>query len=86
MEWQNVMQHDHNKERESFSKCNDVIVPKPAPRLSRTAGKLSNRPYNSKEAVDNPANVLADLNLSTAELEQLINDRILILPSGISKL
>lgn len=87
IDWKDVMQHDHNRTRETFVKFHDnLIAPKPAPRLSRTPGQLSTRLANSSEAVEEAANILADLKLSSVELEQLINDKILTLPKVPVKL
>ncbi|XP_065357413.1 alpha-methylacyl-CoA racemase [Calliphora vicina] len=87
LDWRDVMQHDHNKMRESFVKLDDnLIAPKPAPRLSRSPGKLSTRSSNSPEAIEEAANVLGDLKLSPVELEELVNDRVLILPQPSAKL
>ncbi|XP_037823426.1 alpha-methylacyl-CoA racemase [Lucilia sericata] len=87
LDWHDVMQHDHNNERNSFVKLEDnTIAPQPAPRLSRTPGKLSMRSSKSPEAIEEAANVLGDLKLSPAALEKLLRDKVLILPNATAKL
>lgn len=87
LDWNDVMQHDHNEARESFVKLNDnLIAPKPAPRLSRTPGVLSTRPSSSVTAVEEATNIIKDLQLTQSELEKLIANGILILPDNAAKL
>ncbi|XP_061401112.1 alpha-methylacyl-CoA racemase [Musca vetustissima] len=82
VDWENVMEHDHNKTRQAFEKLDDgCLAPTPAPRLSRTPGKLSTRPCTSAEAVEESLDILKDLKLSNKELQKLVSDKVLILPA-----
>lgn len=87
LNWSEVMQHDHNKFRESFAKLDDgITVPKPAPRLSRTPGSLSTRPITSPEAIQEAFDILKDLKLDSKELQKLVNNKVLVLPNLPAKL
>ncbi|XP_034098076.1 alpha-methylacyl-CoA racemase [Drosophila albomicans] len=78
VEWQEAAEHHHNAERASFERSEDSLVPRPAPRLSRTPGKLRHH------ANDN--GVLEDLQLTPEELRHLQEDGVLTLPSTQHKL
>lgn len=88
VDWQDVMKHKHNSERQAFEKIGDenmdstLLAPKPAPILSRTPGKLSKRPCSAAEAVNQAMDLLNSLNLGQAELQELVNDNVLTLPAG----
>ncbi|XP_037958631.1 alpha-methylacyl-CoA racemase isoform X2 [Teleopsis dalmanni] len=82
VEWEDVMKHDHNKERESFQIIDNTIVPKPAPRLSRTPGNVDPN-FDIKQQF---STVLKELNLSKTELQKLIDEKILFLPQHTAKL
>ncbi|KAH8263129.1 hypothetical protein KR044_004826 [Drosophila immigrans] len=78
VEWQESAEHDHNAERKSFERVGDSMAPSPAPRLSRTPGKLrKNADLKS---------VLDDLQLSPEQLRQLQEDDVLTLPTMRQKL
>lgn len=82
VDWENVMEHEHNKARQAFQKLDDgCLAPNPAPRLSRTPGKLSTRPSLSSEAVEESLDIIRDLKLSSQELQKLVNEKVLILPT-----
>ncbi|KAH8400450.1 hypothetical protein KR222_000005 [Zaprionus bogoriensis] len=73
VQWQDVQKHDHNAQRESFERVGDVCAPRPAPRLSRTPGRL-------RQNADSAANSLLDeLELEPAQLRKLQEDGVLTL-------
>lgn len=74
VDWQKVQEHDHNAMRESFEQVGDTIAPRPAPRLSRTPGKLR------KNAQDDLKFVIDELNLKPEQLQQMQEDGVLTLP------
>ncbi|XP_034474422.1 alpha-methylacyl-CoA racemase [Drosophila innubila] len=74
VDWQKVQEHDHNATRKSFEKVGDSFAPRPAPRLSRTPGKLMNNAQNDLKSV------IDELNLKPEQLQQLQSDGVLTLP------
>ncbi|KAH8392184.1 hypothetical protein KR215_002606 [Drosophila sulfurigaster] len=78
VEWQEAAEHRHNAERASFERFEDSLVPRPAPRLSRTPGKF--RQHANGNAV------LEDLQLTPEQLRQLQEDGVLTLPTTQHKL
>ncbi|XP_073825650.1 alpha-methylacyl-CoA racemase-like [Musca autumnalis] len=82
IDWESVLDHDHNKTRRSFEKLDDgCLAPCPAPRLNRTPGKLSTLPSTSSEAIEEALDMIRDLKLSNVELQKLVSDKVLILPT-----
>lgn len=87
LDWSQVLEHDHNATRKGFERLDDnIVAPAPAPRLKRTPGKLSTRPSSSREAEEEALDLVRDLKLSSAELKELVDDKILLLPSSNAKL
>lgn len=91
VDWQDVMKHDHNKSRRAFERLDDddvdsLLAPQPAPRLSRTPGKLAKLPSSSSAAVEEALEIIRDLHLSSDELKNLVNEKVLLLPSSQAKL
>ncbi|XP_017032951.1 alpha-methylacyl-CoA racemase [Drosophila kikkawai] len=73
LDYREVHKHDHNKERESFGIIQDMPAPCPAPRLSRTPGKLPEKPVKQIELID-------ELELNPQELKDLLEAGVLELP------
>uniref|UniRef100_A0A1A9WHK6 Alpha-methylacyl-CoA racemase n=1 Tax=Glossina brevipalpis TaxID=37001 RepID=A0A1A9WHK6_9MUSC len=81
LDWDSVMTHPHNVERQSFTFLNNIPVPQPAPRLSRSPGTLDTKPRSSKEANDDVLDILIqELKLDSNELKNLIEKDIIQLP------
>ncbi|XP_016976018.1 alpha-methylacyl-CoA racemase [Drosophila rhopaloa] len=75
LDYREVHKHDHNKERESFEVIQGTPVPRPAPLLSRTPGKLP-------KATDNKqlGSLIEELDLKPQELKDLLDSGVLTLP------
>ncbi|XP_030383064.1 alpha-methylacyl-CoA racemase [Scaptodrosophila lebanonensis] len=73
VDWQDVMKHDHNAERQAFDRFGDTWAPRPAPRLSRTPGKL--------RSTCQQQSIFEEIDLKPAEMQKLVADGVLILPS-----
>ncbi|XP_044596518.1 alpha-methylacyl-CoA racemase isoform X2 [Cotesia glomerata] len=71
----NVYKHPHNKERQSFSLENKIVVPKPAPRLSRTPGQSSAK-LQSPLAGENSREVLLNYGFDEREINEFIQSGI----------
>jgi alpha-methylacyl-CoA racemase len=61
-------EHPHNKERETFVDVNGAIQPAPAPRFSRTPGKIHRPPPSPGEHTDE---VLGEWGFASDELGRL---------------
>ncbi|XP_073825672.1 alpha-methylacyl-CoA racemase-like [Musca autumnalis] len=82
IDWESVLDHDHLKSRHTFEKLDDgCLAPCPAPLLSRTPGQLSTRPSTSSEAIEEALDMLRDLKLSKVEMQKLVRNKVLILPT-----
>ncbi|KAL9930500.1 alpha-methylacyl-CoA racemase isoform 1-T1 [Glossina fuscipes fuscipes] len=81
LDWHCAMTHAHNVERQSFDLVDNIPVPQPAPRLSRTPGTLKTKSQSSKEAADDALDMLIqELQLDTYELKNLVKEDIIQLP------
>ncbi|XP_017082409.1 alpha-methylacyl-CoA racemase [Drosophila eugracilis] len=74
LDYRDVHNHDHNKERQSFEMIQDAPVPRPAPLLSRTPGRLA------KTSDDKQLELIDELDLKPQELKDLLNSGVLTLP------
>lgn len=74
LDWQQAHKHDHNAERHSFERVDDNWAPRPAPRLSRTPGKLRTTTETDVK------NFLDELDVKPEKLRQLQEEGVLILP------
>ncbi|XP_017152916.1 alpha-methylacyl-CoA racemase-like [Drosophila miranda] len=74
LDYTKVHQHAHNKERQSFGLLGDAVAPRPAPRLSRTPGKLPKAESTKQEEL------IGDLELKPEELKRLLESGVLTLP------
>ncbi|XP_076184085.1 alpha-methylacyl-CoA racemase isoform X2 [Ptiloglossa arizonensis] len=73
-----VALHAHNKERNTFTTVeDDVLIPKPAPHLSRSSGKSKGHQRNP-EPGEHTTEILTELNLKSKEIADLISNRIVI--------
>src|SRR5208282_1231951 len=61
-------QHPHNRHRGTFVEQEGVVQPGPAPRFSRTPGKIQRPPASPGQHTDE---ALRDWGFSNAELEKL---------------
>jgi alpha-methylacyl-CoA racemase len=68
LNWDEAPEHPHNKARDTYVEIDGVIKPAPAPRFSRTPGRVQ-RPPASKGA--HTEEVLAAFGLSLDEIERL---------------
>jgi alpha-methylacyl-CoA racemase len=68
LNWDEAPEHPHNKARDTYVEIDGVIQPAPAPRFSRTPGRVQ-RPPASKGA--HTEEVLAAFGLSLDEIERL---------------
>ncbi|XP_017886046.1 alpha-methylacyl-CoA racemase [Ceratina calcarata] len=74
----NVASHPHNKERNTFTtENNDLVIPNPAPRLSRTPGTSKWRETNP-EPGEHTTEILTELNYSPKEISNFISNGIVI--------
>ncbi|XP_076626447.1 alpha-methylacyl-CoA racemase [Colletes latitarsis] len=65
--------HAHNKERNTFTTIeNDLVIPKPAPRLSRCSGKTKGH-QRIPEPGEHTTEILAELNFKSNEIADLIS-------------
>jgi alpha-methylacyl-CoA racemase len=81
VEWKAAPHHMHNKARNVFldpSKSNGVVVPNPAPKLSRTPGE-SCAQLPEKHSVDMALEVLSEIGLGRDAIRELYEKKILIL-------
>lgn len=81
VEWNEAPEHEHNKVREVFlepSKSNGIIVPNPAPKLSRTPG-ISSAQFSEKDPVDMALEVLGEIGLKRNDVKELYENKILLL-------
>ena len=62
--------HPHNKARNTYIEFNGVIQPAPAPRFSRTQGKIQSAPALAGEHTDE---ILANWGINAEEIEELKN-------------
>lgn len=83
LELHEAEKHDHNQERKSFQEIDGIKVPRPAPRLSRTPGVVSEEPI---DALEGAIEALKELQLTSKELEELVNEYVLTLPMEKGKL
>ncbi|XP_053988876.1 alpha-methylacyl-CoA racemase [Hylaeus volcanicus] len=82
----NVSNHVHNKERNTFiSGEDDLIMPKPAPQLSRTSGKSKGR-ETIPDTGEHTTEILAELNFTSEEIANLISTGIVTQGMKSSKL
>ncbi|KAH8240979.1 hypothetical protein KR026_009610 [Drosophila bipectinata] len=74
LDYREAHKHDHNQARESFEVVGEGLAPRPAPRLSRTPGKLAQERNNKQlELID-------ELQLKPEELKELLDAGVLTLP------
>lgn len=81
VDWRDAPENEHNKAREAFlepSKSNGLIVPNPAPKLSRTPGQSSAQ-FSEKLPVDMAIEILGELELKRNDIKELYENEILIL-------
>ncbi|KAH8279597.1 hypothetical protein KR018_004763 [Drosophila ironensis] len=76
LDYREVHKHDHNRQRDSFESREGVQVPRPAPRLSRTPGKLP------QDCDNKQAELFDELELQAEELKELLETGILTLPDA----
>ncbi|XP_017853736.2 alpha-methylacyl-CoA racemase [Drosophila busckii] len=81
LDWQRVQEHDHNQERQSFERIGETWAPCPAPRLSRSPGRLSRQTTTCDHEF-----LLNELQLNAEQLHQLQADGVLTLPLPHAKL
>lgn len=82
----NVASHPHNKERNTFTiENNDLVIPNPAPRLSRTPGVSKGRESNP-EPGEHTTEILTELNYSQKEISNFISNGIVTQGMKRSKL
>ncbi|XP_030561496.1 alpha-methylacyl-CoA racemase [Drosophila novamexicana] len=74
VDWQKVQEHGHNAERQSFERVGDILAPRPAPRLSRTPGKLR------RDVQMEVQSLLDELNIKPEQLRRLQEEGVLSLP------
>lgn len=80
LEWQDAHSYIHNKQRGTFVNETDtdgLVVPAPAPKLSRTPAVSS---VQRRGHVERTLEVIGELNMSKEEIQQLCEDGILTLP------
>lgn len=81
IEWQHVMNHNHNKIRNSFIKSDDsVIIPRPAPLLERTPGFC--KFYKNSDPYSDAVNILEDIDITKEEVSKMIEDETILLPKN----
>lgn len=88
LEWDEAPQHEHNKARNVFldsSKANGVIVPNPAPKLSRTPAQSSAQ-FAEKHPVEMALEILGEIGVKRDDVKKLYEDEILILGDDKPKL
>lgn len=81
LEWGEAPHHQHNRERNVFldpSKTNNVVVPNPAPKLSRTPA-VSSAERAELSPLEMALNVLTEIGLSRSEIKELYESDTLIL-------
>lgn len=81
VEWNKAPEHEHNKARDVFlesSKSDGVVVPNPAPKLSRTPGRSSAQ-FAEKDPVAVALEVLGEVGLKRDDVKELYENKILLL-------
>ncbi len=71
LDWDEAIAHPHNRARETYVEVDGVVQPAPAPRFSRTPGRVQCPPPAKGEHTDA---VLADCGVSAAEIAALRAD------------
>ncbi|CAH0389078.1 unnamed protein product [Bemisia tabaci] len=79
-----VADHPHNKSRNSFSRLNNLVIPNPAPKLSRTPGASSALSQNSKKI--RTEDFIKSLGISEEEISRLISDGVIEFKFRASKM
>lgn len=84
LDWRNAYQHPHNYERKSFvskETTNDLVVPAPAPVLSRTPASSGAQRNAPKEYSKQLKEIFKENGLSSIELDEFQKKGALILPT-----
>lgn len=81
LDWEDAPHHKHNQERNVFldpSKSNGVVVPNPAPKLSRTPAQSSAQ-HPEQSPSDMALDILTEIGLNRSEIKELFESETLIL-------
>jgi len=81
LEWDEAPQHEHNRVRNVFldeSKANGVVVPNPAPKLSRTPGQSSAQ-FAERHPMEMAQEILNEIGVKQDEIKKLYEENILLL-------
>lgn len=76
--WQEAYKFEHNKQRENMELRDGLVIPRPAPYLMRTPGKVRERKEFSNQ---NAISALEEIQMSHEEIKKLIANDIIILPN-----
>lgn len=82
LDWQDAHKYPHNAERGAFvdqSKTDGVVVPTPAPRLSRTPA-VSSVLRKDGNCTEQTEAILRELNFTKSQIHELRDDGVLMLP------
>lgn len=83
LEWDQAHLHPHNQANKTFEVVDDVIVPQPAPKLSRTPGRSGVfSDEHNKDSITMAKEILDEIGITMDEMKQLHHDQILILNEG----
>jgi len=81
LEWDEAPRHEHNRARNVFldeSKANGVVVPNPAPKLSRTPGQSSAH-FAERHPMDMAQEILKEIGMKQDDIKKLYEENILLL-------
>lgn len=81
LEWDEAPRHEHNRARNVFldeSKANGVVVPNPAPKLSRTPGQSSAQ-FAERHPFEMAREILNEIGVKQDEIKKLYEENVLLL-------
>lgn len=87
LHWSEAERHPHNVARNSFvpkDQCEDVVVPQPAPKLSRTpavSGAIIKRTKRDVDYFQQTVEILKEIDLDANDVKQLCADGAINLPN-----
>lgn len=79
---ENVNEHPHNMEADSFINVDGKLIPKPAPRLERTPGKSCSY-LKAPEVGENTIEILKELGYKDEEITRLCADDVIVINSNL---
>ncbi|KAG5667140.1 hypothetical protein PVAND_015137 [Polypedilum vanderplanki] len=84
--WNEANEHPHNKERQVFKDIDGLHVPNPAPKLSRTPGVSQFGVGHDSATFEVVEEILKEIGIEKDEMKNLIEEKVLCIDDGKSKL